>query len=65
MKCYLPPGFLQLIERVQGVILGGPWAQDLMILLSSRQPTFCTAVHHLVEWGDVSTPGSGHGVRRR
>lgn len=49
MKCHLPPCLLQLIERMQGVILGGAWAQDPMVLLSSCQPTFCTAVHHLLE----------------
>lgn len=48
MKSYPPPCFLQLIERMQGVILGGAWAQDLMVLLGSGQSTFCTAVHHLL-----------------
>lgn len=65
MKCYLPPGLLQLIERMQGVILGGPGAQDLMVLLGSCQSTLCTAVHHLVECREGSTLGSGHGGRRR
>lgn len=51
MKCHLPPCLLQLIERMQGVILGGAWAQDPMVLLSSCQPTLCTAVHHLLEGG--------------
>lgn len=55
MKCYLPPCLLQLIERVQGVILGGTWAQDLMVLLSSCQPAFGTAIHHLLESVEVST----------
>lgn len=32
---------------MQGVILGRAWAQDLVVLLSGCQPTFCTAVHHL------------------
>lgn len=41
-----PPGLLQLIERMRGVILGGAWAQDLMVLLSCGQSTFCTAVRH-------------------
>ena len=60
-KCYLPPGLLQLIERMRGVILGGTWAQDLMVLLSCSQSTFCTAVRHLAGEVEVSTPGSGLG----
>lgn len=53
MKCHLPPCLLQLIERMQGVVLGGAWAQDPVVLLSGCQPTFCTAVHHLLEGAEV------------
>lgn len=48
---------------MQGVILGGAWAQGTMVLLSSCQPTFCAAVHHLLEGVVVSTLGSGRGAR--
>ena len=37
------------------------WAQDLMVLLSCGQSTFCTAVRHLSGEVVVSTRGSGLG----
>lgn len=55
----LPPCLLQLIEGVSGVILGWAWAQDLVVLLCSCQPTFCTAVHHLLGGVEVSTQDLG------
>lgn len=60
----LPPCLLQLIKRMQGVILRGAWAQDPVVLLRSCQPTFCTAVHHLFGETKVNALESGHGVKR-
>lgn len=56
----LPPRLLQLIEGVPGVILGWAWAQDLVVLLRSCQPTFCTAVHHLLGGVQVSPQDLGY-----
>lgn len=43
----LPPRFLQLVERVCGVVPGRAEAEDLVVLLQSCLPAFCTAVRHL------------------
>lgn len=43
----LPPGLLQLVERVHGVITGRAKAEDLVVLLPSRLPAFSAAVRHL------------------
>lgn len=56
----LPPCLLKLIEGVPGVILGCAWAQDSVVLLCSCQPTFCTAVHHLLGGMEVSPQDLGY-----
>lgn len=48
---------------MQGVILGVTWAQDPVVLFCSCQLTFRTAVHYLLGGVEVSTLGSGRGVR--
>lgn len=58
----LPPRLLQLVERVCGVISGRAKAEDLVVLLQSCLPAFCTAVRHL-ERGDST--GIGCGSRKR
>lgn len=47
----LPPCLLQLVEGVCGVVPGRAEAEDLVVLLQSCLPAFCTAVRHL-EQGD-------------
>lgn len=58
----LPPCLLQLVEGVRGVIPGRAEAEDLVVLLQSCLPAFCTAVRHL-ERGDSS--GTACGSRKR
>lgn len=43
----LPPCLLQLVEGVCGIVPGRAEAEDLVVLLQSCLPAFCTAVRHL------------------
>lgn len=43
----LPPCLLQLVEGVRGVVPRWAEAEDLVVLLQSCLPAFCTAVRHL------------------